>query len=145
MKTIRDWKISLMKFLLFIPIIWIFLDTYDASMTEEDLNMSLSILAFFSLIILYSIFNSKVKIDFDNDTLSYPFLFLSLFRRKVKISQIDTFDLEENINETVNDHGKTTKSKSYKVRIYGEFGDRSIKFASKGAAHSLISSLKNGK
>jgi hypothetical protein len=139
LKTIRDWTDSI-SFLLGSFVLG-YLAYYNSNYGIDIENRIAIICALLSLITLYGAYNSKVILNFNDDYLTYTFLII--FRRKIKLSQIDSAQIGKNTNLYRDNEGKLKSNSFYKVYLYGSFGERSIKFSANSSASSLVSSIQN--
>lgn len=138
MKTIRDWRSTFGTMIIGSILAFI---VYNYMKENEVITQPIIICSLLSLICLFGAFNEKVILNFKDDYLSYFFFFI--FRRKIKLSEIDSAEIERNIRSDVDSQGKLKTTNSYKVYLYGTFGERTINFYSRKPAMSLVSSIQN--
>jgi len=79
----------------------------------------------------------KVVIDTKTGYITYPVMLL--FRGRIKLSDIESYDVEE--EPDVDENGNVRRT--YHLNLYGPFGSKTLKFSSSKEVKSMINHLNN--
>ena len=106
----------------------------SGNITDSNLMYYLYISAFIGLIIGL---NTMVIIDTKENYVSYGTMIF--FRRKIKFSDIESYDSD--VDTKYNDNGEA--SETYILNLYGSFGHRKIKFDNLSHMKTVASALSH--